>query len=107
MTQALSIAKTIQAQIGHMTLCSLGAEKHLALGEKQGQLGGLNFKASLFGTKPCQVEVILTPQDLYNVTVYRLGKAGRVILSQEQDLYAEDLQGAVVEFVEKRFAGKK
>ena len=98
--EKMEVAKIIKSQISTRELWAIGATNFVSLSSSN--YGGLSFKASLFGKKSCVVAIELNAKDLYNVVIFapRSLKA----LGSAQDVYAEDLEGIVVEMVEKRFA---
>ena len=103
MSIQLEIAKTVAQQIGSRRLGALGATKKTALRKQDGVLGGLQFSASLFGKKNCQVIVQLKPSDTY--TVMLLKPRAYMPLCEASDIYCEELGQLVESMVEEFFAG--
>jgi hypothetical protein len=98
----LEIAKTIQSQIRLTELMAIGAQHFKVLSPNDSRMGGLAFKASLFGRRACSVIIELNHKDLYDVSVLT-DSASREAF---KDVFCEDLEGVVVSTVEEHFKGK-
>jgi hypothetical protein len=103
MTNAIEIAQTIKAQIGMQRLCAIGAQKFLALPEAGAQLGGLYFKASLFGARRCEVMIKLMADDTYTL---QLRKPSGLVIAEFNDVYCDHLGRDVEDLVEGWFQTK-
>jgi len=101
MSNHMEIARTISSQIGKRALWALGAQRLIAVAGGADHLGGLTFKASLFGRKKCWVTVTLNAKDLYNIDI--LTERSRNTISQAKDIFCEELSGEVEMMVERWF----
>lgn len=102
MSAALQIAKTIQSQIGSRRMMALGATKLRAVPGGVGHFGGLNFKASLFGSKQCRVTITLNAADTYDYMV--LAARSDTVLALGKGLYCDNIGTEIELAVEKHFA---
>ena len=102
MNKQIEIANTIKSQISRTELWAIGAKNFMALPETKEQDGGLQFSASLLGSKNIAVRIVLAWNDTYTVS-FLAPRSGKV-LSTLEGVYCDNLESVVIDTVEKRFA---
>jgi hypothetical protein len=97
----MEVANTIKSQISGRELMALGANGFIALPERDGYLGGLMFKCSLFGKKPVTVKIQLNGTDLYDIEI--INNLNKKPIYNLKDAYNDMLTDVIVNAVEEHF----